>query len=206
MNQNLTKKQNKYLFFKRLIDLFGSIAGIVFCFTLIWWWVTIINFFTTKGHPFFVHYRYGKGKKVFGLLKFRSMKISANPNLAPSKMNKNIQESMDTNFGKFLRKTSIDETLQLFNILVGQMSFVGPRPGAAKNEEELAILRLTYKPNAFDVKPGLTGYAQTRMNRDHNPKEKAYFDHYYVSRMSFILDFKIFFYTILRIFGAVKGR
>ncbi|MCF0108237.1 MAG: sugar transferase [Bacilli bacterium] len=201
----MTKGQKVYLFFKRIIDIFGSILGIIFCLALLWWWVLIINIFATKGHPVFVQQRLGKKKKVFGLIKFRSMKMSAKE-IAPSDMTPEVQASMDTKFGKFLRKTSIDETLQLLNIFVGQMSFIGPRPGAAHNEEELVRLRESYTPNAFDVKPGLSGYAQVMMNREHDPEEKAKYDHEYVAKLSFGLDAKIFFKTILKLFGSGKGR
>jgi O-antigen biosynthesis protein WbqP len=74
------------------------------------------------------------------------MKLDANPNLAPSDMDEKNQKSMETGFGKFLRKTSIDETPQLLNIFVGQMAFIGPRPGSAHNEEYLRECRLKYIP------------------------------------------------------------
>ena len=192
--------------FKRFLDIIGSLLGIILCLALLWWWVLILNIIATKGHPIFVQKRVGKNKKIFGMLKFRSMKIDANPNLAPSDMSAETQKSMDTWLGKFLRKTSIDETLQLLNIFIGQMSFIGPRPGAAINEEELIRLRESYTPNAFDVKPGLGGYAQIKMNREHDPVEKAKYDHEYALKVSFWLDIKIFFGTIFKIFGAVKGR
>ena len=73
---------------------------------------------------------------------------------------------MDTKFGKFLRKTSLDETPQLFNILLGQMAFIGPRPGSAHNEEHLRECREKFTPNAYDVKPGISGYAQVKMKRE----------------------------------------
>lgn len=206
MKKDLRTSQRIYLPFKRLIGILGSFVGIILFVFLVWWWLIIINTIVTKGHPFFVQKRLGKNKKVFRLIKFRSMKTSANPNLAPSDMTKETQANMDTKFGKFLRKTSLDETPQLLNIFIGQMAFIGPRPGAAVNEEELVKAREAYTPNAFDVKPGLSGYAQTRMNREHNPVEKANYDHEYVKRMSFWFDFKIFGYTILKVFGAVKGR
>ena len=198
--------QKIYLPFKRLIGLIGSLIGIVFCFALLWWWVLPINAIVTKGHPFFVHGRYGKNQKVFKMIKFRSMKLDADPNLAPSDMNVSTQESMDTKFGKFLRVTSIDETPQLLNILFGQMAFIGPRPGSAHNEEFLKECRLKYSPNAFDVKPGISGYAQIKMKREHDPEFKAYWDHRYAERMSIWFDAGIFGYTILKLLGAVKGR
>lgn len=199
--------QKIYLPFKRLIDLVGSIIGILTCFALLWWWLIPINLIVTKGHPFFVHERIGKHKKVFKMIKFRSMKVSADPNLAPYDIDIGIHKNMETGgFGRFLRKSSLDETPQLFNIFLGQMSFIGPRPGSAHKEEYLIECREKYTPNAFDVKPGISGYAQIKMKREHDPEFKAFWDHKYVTRMSFFFDAGIFFYTILKIFGAVKGR
>lgn len=198
--------QKIYLPFKRLIGIIGSIIGILFCLALFWWWVFPINAIVTKGHPVFVHERYGKHKRVFKLLKFRSMRLDANPNLAPSDMDKEKQKSMDTGFGKFLRKTSIDETLQLFNIFIGDMAFIGPRPGSAHNEEYLVECREKYTPNAYAVKPGISGYAQIKMKREHDPEFKALWDHKYVLKMSIWFDISLFGYTILKLFGAVKGR
>ena len=198
--------QKIYLPFKRLIGLFGSIIGIFFCFSLLWGWILPINAIVTKGHPFFVQERYGKRQKIFKMIKFRSMKLNADPNLAPSDMDEATQKSMDTGFGKFLRRTSLDETPQLLNIFLGQMAFIGPRPGSAHNEEFLRECRLKYTPNAYDVKPGISGYAQIKMKREHDPEFKAEWDHKYVLRMSLWFDTGIFFYTILKIFGAVKGR
>lgn len=198
--------QKLYLPLKRSIGIFGSIIGIVVCFGLLWWWVLPINAIVTRGHPFFVQERYGKKQKIFKMIKFRSMKLDADPNLAPSDMDETKQKSMDTGFGRFLRKTSIDETPQLLNIFVGQMAFIGPRPGSARNEEFLRECRLKYTPNAYDVKPGISGYAQIKMKREHDPEFKALWDHKYVERMNLFFDIGVFGYTILKIFGAVKGR
>ena len=198
--------QKIYLPFKRLIGIFGSFVGIIVCFALLWWWVIPVNAIVTKGHPFFVQERYGKHLKVFKMIKLRSMRLDANPNLAPSDMDENNQKSMETGFGRFLRKTSIDETPQLLNIFVGQMAFIGPRPGSAKNEEFLKECRLKYTPNAYDVRPGISGYAQIKMKREHDPEFKAEWDSKYVQKLSFWLDTKIFVYTVLKVFGAVKGK
>lgn len=202
----MTTRQKLYMPLKRLIDLIGSFVGILFCLVLLWWWIFPINLIVTKGHPVFVQERYGKHQKVFKMIKFRSMKLDANPDLAPSDMDSQKQQSMDTKFGSFLRKTSLDETLQLFNIFVGHMSFIGPRPGSAHNEEFLRECRLKYTPNAFDVKPGLSGYAQIKMKREHDPEFKAFWDHKYVTRVNLFFDAGVFIYTILKMFGAVKGR
>ena len=201
----MKKSQKFYLVIKRLIGIFGSIIGILFCLSLLWWWVFIINLIVTKGHPLYVQRRLGKHKKEFGLIKFRSMRIDA-PEVAPSDITAETQKSMETGFGKFLRKTSIDETPQLFNILVGHMAFIGPRPGAARNEEELVKLRESFTPSAFEVKPGLGGLAQLKMNRDHNPELKAKYDSEYVQKISLWMDIKIFFGTIFGIFGKGKGN
>ena len=202
----MKKSQKVYLPFKRLIGIFGSLVGIIVCFVFLWWWIIPVNAIVTRGHPFFVQERYGKHKKVFKMIKFRSMRLDANPNLAPSDMNEDNQKSMETRFGRFLRKTSIDETPQLLNIFVGQMAFIGPRPGSAHNEKFLRECREKYTPNAYDVKPGLSGYAQIKMKREHDPEFKALWDSRYVERISFWFDTKIFVYTILKLFGAVRGR
>ena len=198
--------QKVYLPFKRLIGIIGSIIGIIFCIVFLWWWIIPINAIAVKGNPFFLQERYGKHKKVFKLLKFRSMRCDVDPYLAPSDYSKEELKKMDTKFGVFLRKTSLDETPQLFNILFGQMAFIGPRPGSAHNEEFLVQCREKYTPNAFDVRPGLSGWAQVKMRREHDPEFKALWDHKYVERMNFWFDLELFFYTILKIFGAVKGR
>lgn len=188
-----------------MIGLFGSFIGILLCLPFLWWWIFIINLFVTKGHPIFVHKRIGYHKKEFGLIKFRSMRIDANPYLCPNKMTPEIQKSMETKFGRFLRITSLDETLQLINIFIGQMSFIGPRPGAAINEVELIEIREKYSPNAFDVKPGLSGLAQIKMRRNHDLNLKAQYDHEYALKLSLGLDIKIFFLTIGRIFIRTSG-
>lgn len=202
----MRKSQKLYLPLKRLIGIFGSLIGIIFCASLLWWWVFIVNTIVTKGHPAFAHKRLGKDKKVFRLLKFRTMKLDADPNLAPHDMSIEEQKALTTKFGFFLRKTSIDETLQLFNILVGQMAFIGPRPCSAVNEEYLVKARDQFNPSAYAVKPGMGGYAQIKIHREHDPMLKAKYDHEYVLKMSLWFDFKLFLITILNIFGLCKGR
>jgi len=122
------------------------------------------------------------------------------PVIPPYEMTAEQLKSNETLFGRFLRKTSLDETLQFFNILFGQMSFVGPRPGAAENEEMLVKARESYTPNAFDIKPGLTGYSQVYMKRQHDVLSKAWFDSEYIKKMSPLLDLKIIAHTFFYIF------
>lgn len=201
----MKKSQKLYLVIKRIIGIFGSFIGILVCLPLIYWWIFIINLFATKCHPFYVQRRLGKHKKEFGLIKFRSMRVDA-PEVAPSDIDENAQKNMETGFGKFLRKTSLDETPQLLNIFIGQMAFIGPRPGAAHNEEELIKLRESYTPNAYDVKPGLGGWAQLKNKRSHDPDSKAKLDHEYVKNLSLWLDIKIFVLTVFHLFGSGKGK
>ena len=202
----MRKSQKVYLPFKRIIGIFGSVVGIIVCFALLWWWIIPVNVIITKGHPFFVQERYGYHKKVFKIIKFRSMKMDADPYLAPSDISEETQLKMETKFGSFLRKSSIDETPQLLNIFIGQMAFIGPRPGNAHNEEYLRECREQYTPNAFDVKPGISGYAQVLMKRDHSQETKALHDHEYAEKMSLWFDIKIFVATIFGVSTDNKGK
>ena len=201
----MKKSQKFYLVLKRFIGICGSLVGIIVMAVLLWWWIFPINAIATKGHPVFVHPRVGKNKKTFGLFKFRSMRVDADPNLAPSHMGETTQKSMETGFGKFLRKTSFDETLQLINILKGDMAFIGPRPGAAINEEDLIAEREKYNPSAYAVKPGLSGLAQVKIHREHDPVKKAKLDHEYVVKLSLWLDIKLFVLTCVRVFLRNDG-
>lgn len=127
------------------------------------------------------------------------MRVDA-PEVALSDIDENTQKNMETRFGKFLRKTSLDEAPQLLNI------FIGPRLGAAHNEEELIKLREQYKPNAFYVKPGLGGCAQLKNNKAHDSEAKTKLDHEYVKNISLWLEMKIFVLTVLYLFGSGKGK
>ena len=195
--------QKIYLPFKRLISIFGSLVGIIVCFVLLWWWVIPVNAIVTKGHPFFARHRIGKDGKAFVLLKFRSMKNDTDPHM--SSLDKGAYDSL-TGFGKFLRATSIDETLQLFNIFVGQMSFIGPRPLIDVNERDAKTIELRKKNGSIVLRPGLSGYAQIHKRAELNPEEKAMYDGIYFEHFSLWLDIKIFVYTLLKLFGAAKGR
>ena len=161
-----------------------------------------MNAIVTKGHPFFVRHRIGKNGKPFRLIKFRSMKISANPHM--SSRDGNAQNEV-TGFGKFLRVTSIDETPQLFNILIGQMAFIGPRPLIDLCDDSITIEERK-KNGAICLKPGISGYAQIHGRSAVDPVSKGQMDGIYLKRFSLWLDIKIFVYTILRLFGMAKGR
>lgn len=194
--------QKIYLPFKRLIGIVGSLVGIVVCFGLLWWWVIPVNAIVTKGHPFFARHRIGKNGKAFICLKFRSMRLTADPHM--TSRDEDVEKHM-TGFGKFLRSTSIDETLQLFNIFVGQMAFIGPRPLIDVNEDVITVNKRK-ENGSIVLRPGLSGYAQIHSRAELDPITKAEYDFYYFQHFSMWMDIKIFLYTLLKLFGAAKGR
>jgi O-antigen biosynthesis protein WbqP len=157
----------------------------------------------SRGPILFKQKRVGKNKKYFNILKFRTMYIYT-PKDKPTHLLENPEQYI-TRVGKFLRKTSLDELPQIWNILIGQMSVIGPRP-ALWNQYDLINERENFKVN--EIRPGLTGWAQIN-GRDELPiKVKAEFDHYYIKNMSFALDCKCFFGTILSVIkheGVVEG-
>lgn len=195
--------QKIYLPFKRLIGIFGSLVGIIVCFVLLWWWVIPVNAIVTKGHPFFARHRIGKDGKAFRCLKLRSMKNDADPHM--SSLDNGVSDKL-TKFGKFLRATSIDETVQLFNIFIGQMAFIGPRPLIDVNEHDVRTIQLRKENGSIRLRPGLSGYAQIHLRGELDPEEKAHYDGLYFEHFSLWWDIKIFIYTILKVFGAAKGR
>jgi len=195
--------QKIYLPFKRLIGIIGSFVGTIVCFIFLWWWVIPINAIVTKGHPFFARHRIGKNGKPFRCLKFRSMRNDANPHM--SSLNKGTYDNL-TGFGKFLRVTSIDETLQLLNIFIGQMAFIGPRPLIDVNEIDAKTIELRKQNGSIRLRPGLSGYAQIHKRAELGLEEKAMYDRIYFEHFSLWLDVKVFVYTILKLFGAAKGR
>jgi O-antigen biosynthesis protein WbqP len=201
----LKTNQNVYLPIKRLIDLAGSMIGILLLSPVLFI-AAIITKCTSKGPVFFRQSRLGKNKKAFTLYKFRSMRIDA-PQIPPENMTVEQQRSMTTNWGEFIRRTSIDEIPQLFNIWLGEMSFIGPRPSQTEQfESELVQARESFIPNAYEIKPGLSGYAQIHLRRDHDIMKKASDDAYYVKHMSLWFDIKLFVYSFFVLFGFTKGR
>lgn len=182
-------------FMKRLIDLVLSFVAIVILLVPMAL-ISVIIMVTDPGPAFFRQKRLGKNKKQFKILKFRTMKVDT-PDVPTDKM-KNPEQYI-TGIGRFLRKTSLDELPQLFNILVGQMSFIGPRP-ALWNQEKL--IRLRDKVHANGVRPGLSGWAQINGRDDISEKKKAELDGEYVERYNFIFDCKCFFGTFVKAFKS----
>ena len=182
-----------YIKIKRCLDILISAAVFLF-----FWWLFLLlalMVIAEDGRPvFFKQRRIGKDKKEFFIYKFRTMKTDT-PKDVPTHLLEDPEKYI-TKIGKFLRKTSLDELPQLYNILKGDMSLVGPRP-ALYNQYDLIAERDKYGANA--LAPGLTGLAQVN-GRDELPiKVKAEFDGVYTKNISFFLDLKIIFKTI----GAV---
>ena len=189
-------------FFKRLIDFLLSFIAIVVLIPL-WIILAIAIFVTDPGPIFFTQKRVGKNKKIFKILKFRTMKTST-PHDMPTHMLENPDQYI-TKVGKFLRKTSLDELPQVFNIFASQMSIIGPRP-ALWNQDDLIAERDKYGAN--DVKPGLTGWAQINGRDELEIPVKAKLDGEYVEKMSFGFDCKCFLGTIKSVLkhdGVVEG-
>lgn len=190
-------------FFKRMIDLILSLMGALVLSPLLLILAVLIKL-TSPGPVLFRQKRVGKGKSFFQIYKFRSMRTDT-PKDMPTHMLEN-PDAFITPVGRFLRKTSLDELPQIFNIIKGEMSVVGPRP-ALWNQDDLVAERDKYGAN--DCVPGLTGYAQIH-GRDELPiPQKAKLDGYYVQHLSFGLDVKIFVKTIRSVLhheGVVEGK
>ena len=139
----------------------------------------------------FRQYRVGKDNKLFYIYKFRTMRRNTR-NAATADLKD--ADKYITKSGKFLRKTSLDELPQLVNVLLGDMSFVGPRP-LIPEEKEIRELRKKY--NVYSVRPGITGLAQVNGRDNLSIDEKALFDKEYIDKQSILLDIKILFKTVL---------
>ncbi len=196
--------QRIYLVLKRLIGLFGSSLGILLLSPLLIF-CAIMTKCTSKGPILFRQQRLGKNEKPFTIYKFRSMRIDA-PLVPADSITADQQDLMKTKWGSFMRKTSLDELPQLFNIFLGQMAFIGPRPDMIDNNEEIHIARKSTNPSAYMVKPGLSGMAQIYMHRDHDPIKKAEWDSEYVRKVSIWTDIKLFVLSFLVLFGYDAGR
>lgn len=189
-------------FFKRLIDIVLSFIGILILAIPMLIIVLAIKL-DSKGPAIFTQKRVGKDKKHFKILKFRTMRIDT-PRDAPTHLLSNPDQWI-TKVGGFLRKTSLDELPQIFNIFCGDMSIIGPRP-ALWNQYDLIEERDKY--NANDVRPGLTGWAQINGRDELEIPVKAKLDGEYIEKMSFLFDIKCFFLTFLSVLksdGVVEG-
>ena len=177
-------------FTKRLLDFILSLAAILLLSPLLLI-LTILGTIKMKGNPFFTQKRPGYHEKIFRLIKFRTMtnEKDQDGNLLPDEKRLN-------GYGRFLRSTSLDELPELFNILIGQMAIIGPRP--------LLVRYLPrYTPEQHrrhNVRPGLTGYAQAHGRNAISWEEKFKLDVWYVDHVSFKVDVRVFFATIKAVF------
>lgn len=176
-------------FFKPLIDFFAALLGLVLL-SPIFLLVSLILWFVNKGSPFFIQKRPGKNEKIFGLIKFKTMRDLPSP-----------EESTDTDakrltkIGIFIRKISLDELPQLINVLKGDMSMIGPRPLFVR----YLPLYNEFQKRRHEVKPGITGWAQINGRNTSSWKGKFENDVWYVDHISFLLDCRIMVLTIKKV-------
>lgn len=192
----------KYQAFKRFLDFVLSLLAFCVLSPLLAA-VSLAVKLDSKGPVVFRQKRIGKDKTHFEMLKFRTMRTDT-PKDMPTHLLKN-PDAFITKVGSFLRKTSLDELLQLINIIKGEMSIVGPRP-ALWNQFDLIAERDKYGANA--VRPGLTGWAQVNGRDELEIPEKARLDGEYVKNMSLLLDIKCILKTVLGVLrsdGVVEG-
>lgn len=181
---------------KRLFDLILALVLIaIFIVPLLL--VALLIKFTSQGPVLYLSDRVGKDNKLFKMPKFRTMRVDTPP-MATHLMTE--PEKFLTPLGGFLRKTSLDELPQLFSIMCGKMSFVGPRP-ALFNQDDLISLRTA--KGVHHLVPGLTGWAQVNGRDDLPVPVKVEYDEYYLKHRSFVLDLKILFMTAVQ---AIIGK
>lgn len=191
-----------YKHIKRMLDFLLSLLGLLFLspiFLALIIWIKL----DSKGPVLFKQKRVGIYKSHFQILKFRTMRIDT-PKDMPTHMLKNPEQYI-TKAGRFLRKTSLDELPQIFNILKGDMAIVGPRP-ALWNQYDLIEERDKYGAN--DIRPGLTGWAQVNGRDELEIPVKAALDGEYVKCMNFGFDIKCLLKTVVSVFkreGVVEG-
>lgn len=187
-----------YMFFKRLFDIIVSLIALPFVMIII---VIVAPFIylTDRGPVFYNAPRLGKKGNIFTMYKLRSMKVNA-PNLknADGSTYNGENDPRVTKVGRFIRKTSIDELPQFFNVLKGDLSLIGPRAHLITNYQGYDKLDDRRK-RRLDVRPGITGYSQAYFRNSITSEEKIENDVYYVDNISFLLDVKIFFKTIVTV-------
>ena len=177
-------------FFKRIFDLIIALICLIISSPLIIVTFTVLYYINNSFKVFFIQNRPGKNSKVFRVYKFKTMsdKKDYNGNLLPDK-------DRITPIGKFIRATSIDEIPQLFNVLKGDMSLIGPRPLLV----EYLPLYSKEQSRRHEVRPGITGWAQVNGRNAISWQQKFEYDVWYVDNISFLLDMKILFLTLKKV-------
>ena len=202
-NVIVIEKKKYYLIIKRIIDIILALVGIIFSSPIMLLILILIRL-DSKGKAIYKHQRLGKNGKLIGIYKFRTMVINADEvfkSFSPEqkaeyeKFYKLENDPRITRIGNFLRKTSLDELPQLFNILKGEMSFIGPRPVVEKEIEKFGDKKEKY----LSVLPGLTGWWACNGRSDITYEERVELEMYYINNISFRLDIKCFFKTIMAV-------
>ncbi len=189
-----------YPIFKRFFDILFSLIALPFVIILILIFAPII-YFTDRGPVFYNAPRLGKKGKVFMMYKLRSMKVNS-PNLknADGSTYNGPNDPRVTKIGKFMRKTSIDEVPQFFNVLKGDLSLIGPRAHLTTNYKGYDLLDEQRKKR-LEVRPGITGYNQAYFRNSATSAQKLENDVYYADHISFWFDIKIMFKTVASVLG-----
>ncbi|MDK1725885.1 sugar transferase [Dellaglioa algida] len=186
-----TQFEHPYIILKRIFDIFFSIIVLIPSVIIVFLFAIIIVI-DSKGGPFYSQNRVGLMGKEFKVFKLRSMRNDAEVNGAQWA---ETEDPRITRVGKFIRKTRIDELPQLFSVLVGDMSLIGPRPERPNFTQQFSEEIEGFEQRLL-IKPGLSGYAQVNGGYDITPAEKLKLDLYYMEHFSFKLDFNIFIKTI----------
>lgn len=187
----VTSMQRMYLPLKRFLDIFFSLLALI-VLTVPMILIGILVKTTSKGPVFFKQTRLGQNRQLFTILKFRTMYIEAPPDLATTEFSN--AKGYITKLGSFLRRTSLDEIPQFFNVLVGHMSIIGYRPLIFK-ESEIDLIR--YQTGVYYLKPGISGFAQINGRDLVSVEQKAYFDRMYLEQFSLLTDLRILIRTIV---------
>lgn len=185
------------LFIKRIIDFFGSLIGIIIISPLLSL-IAISIKLTSKGPVFFKQERLGKGGKTFKIIKFRTMVVNAEK-IGSGLFVKTENDNRITKVGKVLRATSLDELPQLINVLVGEMSLVGPRPPVPHHPYKYEKYS-DFQQKRFEMKPGMTGLTQVTVRNSVSWDERIPIDVEYVEKFNVWLDIKILFKTLQKLF------
>jgi undecaprenyl phosphate N,N'-diacetylbacillosamine 1-phosphate transferase len=185
------------LLIKRLIDFLGSLLGI-FIISPILLIIAIAIKSTSKGPVFFRQERLGKKGRIFKILKFRTMVVNAEK-IGSGLFVNTENDNRITNVGKFLRATSLDELPQLWNVLIGEMSLVGPRPPVPHHPYKYEEYNVQQQKR-FEMSPGMTGLTQITVRNSVTWDERIPIDVDYIENFNILLDIKILFKTVLKLF------
>lgn len=182
---------------KRVFDIFASSLAIVLLSPILILFAILIKT-DSKGPIIFKQKRLGKGGKVFNIFKFRTM-IENAEKIGDGLSIKTEEDPRITKIGKFLRKFSIDELPQLFNVFIGDMSIVGPRPPVTYHPYNGIDNYPKWALKRFEMRPGITGLAQVKFRNSKTWDERFVVDVEYIDKFSIVLDFKIIFGTVFKV-------